>query len=243
MDARLPLEHATSAARVLDLVVEDCAREPACGAAFPKLRDDLTFVQSHVSPGVDQGAFTEFGRHALYTAEGASELPRTIHAAATGDYGAFTKRRGPGAPMLCEAVLLSVTCAEDVPFFDADRGAAASRATFFGDARLAAQVAACRSWRIEPVAKPTLQPVASDVPVLAFAGERDPITPPAYAKRATALMPHAVIVRVPRMGHMPDGMSHGDCLDAIELAFLRDPSARVDAGCVAQMKPPSFVVP
>jgi hypothetical protein len=85
-----------------------------------------------------------------------------------------------------EAVLLSVTCAGDVPFFDVATPAATSRETFFGDARVLSQVSACALWPVGPVARAMLEPVATDVPILAFVGERDPVTPPAWAQRATA---------------------------------------------------------
>ncbi len=84
------------------------------------------------------------------------------------------------------------------------------------------------------------EPVASDVPVLFFVGDRDSITPPEYSRRAMRRLPHAQLVDVPWSGHLPIGLSHLECFDAIELAFLKDPYARVDASCVASMLPPRF---
>lgn len=104
------------------------------------------------------------------------------------------------------------------------------------------QLAACEQWPRRPVDPTAYEAVASDAAVLVFAGERDTITPPDYAKRATRLMPHATIVDVPWLGHMPDGLIHAECLDAIEAAFLRDPQAHVDIACVATIGPPPFVV-
>ncbi|HTQ48018.1 MAG TPA: alpha/beta hydrolase [Polyangiaceae bacterium] len=82
--------------------------------------------------------------------------------------------------------------------------------------------------------------VASDIPVLAVVGDRDPVTPPAWAQRATVNMRHARVLRVPWMGHLPDGLAHLDCLTELQAAFLRDPGAPLDTSCVATMTPPPF---
>ena len=42
------------------------------------------------------------------------------------------------------------------------------------------------------------------------------------------------------LGHMPDGSTHLDCLDAIDYAFLRDPCAPLDTSCIATIEPPPF---
>jgi pimeloyl-ACP methyl ester carboxylesterase len=105
-----------------------------------------------------------------------------------------------------------------------------------------AQARACRNWPREPVAPETLEPVAFDAPVVVFVGERDPVTPPAYADRATLRMPRAKIVRIPAMAHMPDGTTHLECLGAMALAFLRDPTKPLDTTCVAGMKAPAFAL-
>ncbi len=55
-------------------------------------------------------------------------------------------------------------------------------------------------------------------------------------------MPHAQLVEVPWSGHMPFGLAHLECMDAIELAFLKHPYARVDTTCVASMLPPRFAI-
>jgi pimeloyl-ACP methyl ester carboxylesterase len=244
MDAKLPSEHATNAARVLTEVIDACAREPPCAAAFPKLGDELTTLTRRAPPDIDGGALTESIRHALYAANGASKVPLAIHALAGGNFAAFRAgaAQAGGGPVLREAVLLSVTCSEDMPFVDLAAAGAASRATFFGDARIVAQARACAAWPHAPVPAETLAPVASRSPILVLAGERDPVTPPSNAERATRRMPRAVIVRVPGMGHLPDGMTHTECLDGIVLAYLRDPSAKLDTSCVAQMKAPPFAV-
>ena len=243
LDVRVPGEVAERAQHVLDAIVDDCAHDAACAAAYPHLRDQLAALATGPLPaGVDRGAFTEWIRHLIYTAIGARRLPLVVSHAAAGDFSLYEKlARGLGPP-LREAVLLSVECTEDLPAIDRGEPARrAARSSWFGDLRVEREAAACAEWPHTALAHHD-EPVASSVPVLVFVGARDPITPPEYAKRATARMPHATIVEVPAMGHMPDGLSHIECLDQIEAAFLRAPHVRLDTSCVATVTPPPFAI-
>ena len=236
-DVRLPDGFAEGGQRGLDAIVDDCERDAGCRAAYPELRAQLVRLATASLP-VDRTAFTEWIRHTISTPAGARRLPSLIARAAAGDFTAFTSARDD--LHLRHAVLLSVSCSEDEPFLPHDANDRA-RKTWFGDGRLVQQAGECAEWRHAPVAHST-EPVAFAGPVLAFAGERDSITPPEYADRATARMPHAHVIRVPWDGHLPDGLAHADCLDRIERAFLLDPSAPLDTSCVATIAPPPFAI-
>ncbi len=241
MDLHLPGGFAETGQRGLDAIVDDCAHDTACAAAYPQLREQLAALARDPLPaGVDRNAFTEWVRHTIANTPGARALPSLVARAATGDFASFLTTK-PG-PALREAVLLAVTCSEDIPALPVD-AASRARATWFGDGRVVEQTAACATWPTVPVSSDTYAAVASDAPVLLFAGARDSITPPDYARRASARIPHATIVTVPWLGHLPVGVTHLDCLDRIELAFLRDPSAQVDTACLADIAPPPFVLP
>ena len=227
-DAHVPEDFAETAQRVVDAILEDCAREPECRRAHPKLREQ--FASLAVPSRIDRTAFTEWLRHRLYSSQGAAQLPTTIAATAAGDFSAFE-----GAPQLGKglrnALNLTITCSEDVPAIDVPAAVARSRKTWFGAGRLERQVATCADWPRVPVPRELYEPVATDVTVLAIAGERDPVTPPSYAERAIKRMRNAQLIRVPGMAHEPDVAV--DCLIAIERAFLREPMKRVDASCLA----------
>ena len=243
LDVRVPGEVAERAQHVLEAIVDDCAHDPACAAAYPHLRDQLaTLATGPLPPGIDREAFTEWVRHLIYDAAGARRLPLVISHAATGDFTLFQRSAGAPHPPLREAVLLSVECSEDLPAIDRSEAARhAARASWFGDLRVEREAAACAEWPHTTLPRHD-EPVASDAPVLVFAGGHDPITPPEYAKRATQHMPHATIVEIPEGGHLPDGLSHLECLAQIETAFLRDPPARLDTSCVAAVTPPPFAI-
>jgi pimeloyl-ACP methyl ester carboxylesterase len=237
MDVHTPAEFAENAQRVADQIVDDCAHDAACRQTYPKLREQMTTLV--FPPTVDRTAFTEWVRHRIYSAQGASELPRIIAAAAAGDFSAFTS--SPGKPAnFRNAVLLAVSCTEDIPAIDLPSARSRAQATWFGAGRLEKQVAACVDWPHAPLPAGFYDPVSSDAPVLVFAGGRDPITPAAYAVRATQRMRHATIVGVPHLGHDPDGLVGVECIDGIERAFLGNPTKPVDVACVATTAAPKF---
>jgi len=237
MDVHLPADFAPAGQRGLDQLVDDCAQDAACAVAFPDLRAQLAQVAPARLPhGVARGAFSEEIRHALAIPATARGVPLAIARATAGDFTI--------APALSahtrEAVLLAVTCSEDVPALDRERELARSGQTWFGAYRLRAQLAACDAWPRAADPRAVAEPVATDAPVLVFVGGRDSITPPEYARRAVQRMPHAQLVELPSSGHLPIGLSHLECLDQIELAFLGQPDAPLDTSCVAAMSPPAF---
>jgi pimeloyl-ACP methyl ester carboxylesterase len=242
LDARMPREHALSGQRALDVLLADCASDAECAAAFPRLRDDLEAAATKAGPG-----FRDEVRHHLYDAERTRGLPKLVHDIAAGKVPATAMDapqppRAPGRPpMLSEGVYLSITCNEDVAFIDPEEARRISMPTFFGAERLEVQTRACAQWPHVVMPPGFTDAVASDIPVLAVVGERDPVTPPAWTQRATANMRRTRVLRIPWMGHLPDGLAHLDCLEEVELAFLRDPAAPLDTSCVATMTPPPFV--
>ena len=127
-----------------------------------------------------------------------------------------------------------------MPWIDDDAATDAVRGTFLGDYRIARQRAACAIWDVPP-RELRYARTASDVPVLFIAGERDYVTPPAWAERVAARFPRGRLVTVPSLGHFPDGLSNMGCLDAMLLGIAADADlSRLDTTCVATMAPPPF---
>lgn len=76
------------------------------------------------------------------------------------------------------------------------------------------------------------------VPVLVVAGAVDPVTPPAFARALMPGLSKGHYVEVPFGGH---GATRIDCPADIMFAFLRDPEATPDLGCIAAIDAPDFV--
>ena len=260
----LPVPFATDADRAIRMLIEDCAAEPSCGRAFPRLAQEIdsiarrlerapveVFVRNPASgePSrvqFSRAAFGEIVRSSLYTAGGARVLPISVHEAYLADYTALATshlRRQRGiARDGSTGLYLAVTCPEDVARADQAATIAASRKTTLGEYRARQHFAACASW---PRAKRADEPAGRHLatPVLMLVGDRDPVTPPAWARDAQSTMGSARLVVVPHGGHGFGGMIGVGCLERLQVAFLEAPvPSRLDAGCVTAIRPPPFLV-
>jgi pimeloyl-ACP methyl ester carboxylesterase len=63
--------------------------------------------------------------------------------------------------------------------------------------------------------------VSSGLPVLLLVGERDPISPPSYARKAAATLGKAHVLELPRQGRQ---LLHLPCGASAAARFLDDPS-------------------
>jgi pimeloyl-ACP methyl ester carboxylesterase len=99
--------------------------------------------------------------------------------------------------------------------------------------RLLFHVAFCDVWRVrtEP-----LSPVVGDVPVLAYAGEFDPVQPVDFTEETTAGLTNRTVVEVPGGGHR--NAFSDSCTQSITLAFFADPTAEADLTCIEQIPQP-----
>jgi hypothetical protein len=135
-----------------------------------------------------------------------------------------------------------VTCSEDVRFFTLEEAAAAARGTFLGDFRARKQKAACAEWPAGELPAGYAEPVSSSAPVLLVSGERDPVTPAAWAAAAARTLPGSLHIVIPGGAHGSDGLEGTECVDRLAVEFLRRGStAGLDASCVAKIRTPPFV--
>ncbi len=96
----------------------------------------------------------------------------------------------------------------------------------------------CEGWHDQRAPESALQAVNSDLPVLIFAGEFDPITPPALGRLAAESLPNSTFVEVRGTGH--GAVPFTDCTRSIMEVFLDRPSEPLDTSCVAAIAPISF---
>ena len=260
-DLKLPLHHAESGARAMDLLLTECENDSACHAAFPQIRDDWknVLVQLEKEPArmeysppdksaptgveIQRGVFAEKIRNWMYDRDKAARIPLIIHHAADGDFTPFLKQAiGPSIPdFLADGMYLSVTCAEDVPFIDSAEAAKLTDDNPFGDYRVFQQTRACSMWPRGEIPPDFLEPVRSNAPVLIFSGNMDPVTPPKYGEEIGKYLPNSRHVIIPEAGHGPFGLTDPGCIDRIAIEFLDKGDAKnLDVSCVEKMKPPPF---
>jgi len=261
-DLRMPLHHAESGARAMDLLLAECEQDTACHAAFPKIRDDwknalaqLEKQPAHVEyspPGksapttleIQRGVFAEKIRSWMYGRDKAARIPLIVHNAAAGDFTPFLQQAiAPSiSDFVADGMYLSVTCAEDVPFINQEEATRLNAKNPFGDYRVFQQTRACGMWPRGQIPTDFHEPVSSNAPVLIFSGNLDPVTPPKYGEEVAKYLPNSRHVIVPEAGHGMDGLSDQECVDRLIIEFMDKGSAKdLDVSCVGRMAPPPFV--
>jgi len=263
-DTRMPLYFARDAQTALDQLLEACERDAACHAAFPDPKGEIARLLAQLEkqpvdvavkdPKTGRPLQVVFGRSALaqtirymlYMPITAAQIPLQVHMAAQGDFSLLAESAyffGNFATSTSDGFYLSVTCAEDVPLFTPAEAEKAARGTFLGDFRARVQKAACAEWPQGVTPPGFTGPVHSEAPTLLISGERDPVTPAAWAERAARDLPHSKSIVVPGGGHGFDGEKGADCLDRIATEFVeRGTEAGLDTTCVAKIEPAAFAL-
>jgi pimeloyl-ACP methyl ester carboxylesterase len=193
---------------------------------------------TRVHPSVE--ALAEGIRHSLYSSDG-GDFPQLVHRAASGDLSPLIQKAVSAEieinSMLAMGMLLSVSCAETIPYIDDQTLAHASANTFLGDLRVQEQRAACLEWPRAPVPKDVHDLVQSQVPVLLISGARDAVTPPQFGDRVAKQLPNSRHIIFPESSHG----NWGFCGIKIMSDFIEKASAdALDTSCVTQQKPPKF---
>jgi pimeloyl-ACP methyl ester carboxylesterase len=261
-DLKTPLHHSESAARAMDLLLDECERDAACHAAFPQIRDDWKNVLAQLekqsarveySPHgksaapttveIQRGVFGEKIRTWMYGRDKAARIPLIVHHAATGDFAPFLLQAiAPSIPdFVADGMYLSVTCAEDVPFISPEDAVKLTAGNPFGNYRVFQQTRACGMWPRGEIPTDFLEPVRSNAPVLIFSGNMDPVTPPKYGEEVARHLPNSRHIIIPEAGHGVDGMTDPGCIDRIIIEFMDKGNARnLDTNCVERMAAPPF---
>ncbi|MFL6592666.1 MAG: alpha/beta hydrolase [Luteimonas sp.] len=266
-DLKTPYTYAADAERALDGVLAECDRDPPCRAAFPQIRNDLDAALAKLAKGsvevtirhpetgealtvpLSRDLFAEAVRGMLYQPSSASGIPTLLHQAAGGDFApaaewALVNSRYHLAKGASLGLYLSITCAEDVPFFPEQEGIRRAKGSFLGASRVVPQKAACRVWPSRPVSRSFLKPVVSDAPVLMVTGQWDPVTPPRTSAEALVTLKNATRLIVPSGGHDFGGVPGAwECITPIMIQAIRSGSAKsLDTSCVNALERGHFPV-
>jgi pimeloyl-ACP methyl ester carboxylesterase len=260
---KMPLYHSQAAARAMELLLHECDTEPACHAAFPQIHQDWQDVLTRLereparveySPDdkkatemvvIQRGVFGEKIRTWMYGQDKARKIPFIIHQAAQGDFAPFLHEAiAPSIPdFIADGMYLSVTCAEDVPFIPPAEAVQLTEGNPFGNYRVFQQTRACSLWPRGEIPPGYREPVSSNVPVLIFSGNLDPVTPPQRGEEVAKYLPNSRHVIVPEAGHGMEGLSDPGCVDRLIIEFMDNGSAKdLDTSCVERMKPPPFAM-
>ncbi|MEM6430678.1 MAG: alpha/beta hydrolase [Deinococcota bacterium] len=144
-----------------------------------------------------------------------------------------------------EGMFHSVECYEETPFQTAQMVMTASRGVHpsFRQDQIdfaLAMLQRCTHWHSEFASEFENMPVVSDIPTLILAGSLDPITPPAWGKRASKTLENSTFIEFPGMGHGLIDLN--PCVDQLVAQFFDTPEVELDSRCATAMRP-AFYVP
>ncbi len=261
----IPSTFAQDAQRALDLLIHDCRANADCNRAFPDVRGDLDKALARLRRGpvtveipnpydedapketvkLALGPFISGVRSMLYNARNSGYLPLFVHEAAKGNWmpiAQYSARYMRGVKTaVADGLYLSVTCAEDIPFFNATAARKQSRGTFLGDYRVAQQVGACARWPRGVLPDGFSEPVRSDAPVLVLSGELDPVTPPHSGEAAMLGFKNGRHIVVANTAHGMYGPPWTSCIGEIVARFFETGSPEgLDASCAFEIERPPF---
>lgn len=262
----MPRDFPQHTQRALDGVLDECATDEACRAAFPNLRDEVKIVLERLLRGpvevevksapnsekttrvkLSRDLAGEAVRYMLYQSGAASRIPLFLHLAAQGNYTPLAESaifyRQQIVATGSNGMYLSVTCAEDLPWIKAGEGERNGENTFLGDYRLRQQREACALWTRGEIPKDYAAPTRSDVPVLILTGEWDPVTSPFYGDRVAKYLPNNLHIIVPSGGHGFGGLERLNCLSKLADDFINKGSVKgLDTSCVKEIRRKSFLL-
>jgi pimeloyl-ACP methyl ester carboxylesterase len=152
-----------------------------------------------------------------------------------------------GATRGDEAILMhmAVVCSDD-PVTSPDdmivAPDASAYARVYGRSVLKEYLEFCRAVEVPPLPDETDVDVTTDVPTLILAGDLDARTPIIRSELVAASLPRATIVEFPEGTHVQLGEIN-QCAGKILRAFLAEPDAALDTGCIAEMPRRGFILP
>ncbi|MGD8749391.1 MAG: hypothetical protein PVI44_13085 [Balneolaceae bacterium] len=100
----------------------------------------------------------------------------------------------------------------------------------------------CRVWKTGSMLPPQLDPVKSDIPVLAETGTLDPTLMPHIIDSTLTGFSKVQQVRFPTGTHNP-GSRTVNCMLGLMKSFFQNPVDSLDISCVAKMPPMKFKMP
>ena len=235
-----------------------CEIDEACKSTFPNLRSEFGEILTRLEKKpaeimmphpltnkpfeltLTRQMLSDLVFNTLYVPELVATLPLSIHTAyADVNYVPLISQAFLVNAGLYDGMFYAVTCTEDAPLISAEQAAKRSEGSIFGD-RTVEFAAVCAAWPKGQVSPDFRQPVRSDVPVLIFSGEADPITPPWHAAKVAESLTNELHVVFAGMGH---GNLSNRCTVTVFKDFIDSAStAGLDTSCAKEIQPPPFFV-
>jgi pimeloyl-ACP methyl ester carboxylesterase len=265
------LHDSEHAARVLQIMFEDCAADSACAEAYPDLENRFwELVQKLNNNPVElEMKFPETSEHFTQEVTGYSLISWMVEG--TFYHPAYPAFETAYMPLLIDelskgntdllypwanysiskwgedsfnwGLYLVINCQDDASSVTLDmiNALAAEYPKLDGYVRHRGELEICAAWGLDPASPLASDPVASDIPTLVLAGRYDPITPPEWSRTAIVNLTNTTIVEFPASGHSVN--TDNPCALQITTAFLDNPDKKPDLSCLETAPKPRFVLP
>lgn len=99
-----------------------------------------------------------------------------------------------------------------------------------------AQAGRCENWPVSAAPIEVKDPVTSDVPAIVLQGAYDLSTPVYMGRRAARELENSTYIYIPQQGHGTWNNAES-CVGQIATAFVQDPGAALDPGCLDARRP------
>ena len=246
----------------LTTVIDLCAADEACSAAYPNLAEDVetvyqklqtqpyTFDIFGVPIPLDENLAAIAFYDSFYSPALAAKLPLTVDSIMNDReeerINDLLGRFFPAVSSLSWLTHYAVICSEDPITTVADATSLDSvsysvisefvRSDTFEYSEM------CALMDLPVLPDETDTPISSDLPVLLLSGAFDPITPAFSGEEVLATLPNSVSFEFPYGGHVQ--FITGDaCAESIVSAFIADPTTEPDGSCIAEALPLQFTLP
>jgi len=258
-------------ARVLQIMFDDCAADPACAKAYPDLENQFwELVQKLNDEPVElEMKFPGTSEHFPLEATGASLISWMVEG--TFYHPAYPAYETAYMPLLIDklskgntdllypwadysiskwgdddfswGLYLVINCQDDASSVTLNivNAKAEQYPELDGYVRHRGELEICATWELDPAPPLATEPVASDIPTLVLAGRYDPITPLEWSRTALVNLTNTTIVEFPASGHSVN--TDNPCAIQITSAFLDNPDKKPDLSCVDTAPKPKFVLP
>ena len=257
----LPRDFPKDSQAALDALLDDCASDRRCDAAYPRLRSKIDRIARRLAADpvedtvrdpsagkrirvkIDREMFAATLHYALYSSATSARLPKMIDAAYKDDFTPLLDslvRFIAAVGNLSDGLFLSVACAEDLAFVTDEEFRARAEGTLLGPEFGINLNRTCEQWPHATLPASIKEQTKSDVPILLINGEVDPVTPPHHTEKIMPLLPNALHLVAP-------GTSHSDlfpgCVQRLATRFLRRGTIEgLSTECVEDISRPRFVI-
>lgn len=245
----------------LTTVIDLCAADEACSAAYPNLAEDVetvyqklqtqpyTFDMFGVPIPLDENLAAIAFYDSFYSPALAAKLPLTVDSIMNDReeerINDLLSRFFPSVSSLSWLTHYAVICSEDPITSVADATSLDSfsysviREFIRSDTFEYSEMCALMDLPVLP--DETDIPISSDVPVLLLSGAFDPITPAFTGEEILPTLPNNFSFEFPYGGHV-QFLTGNPCAQSIVSAFIADPSAEPDSSCITESAPLPFAL-